>query len=213
MRKIHPSMVDFPDGHSEAPVAIGPHDGPSWEDFEDLRDSVLRLTAQVEESLLHPLIAAPPDPIFIPPASATAPAPFDPTSIWEALGALAKRVALLEEAIANLPAPAAAKDWDDPSGWASLEVAKTALMAMVTREAARRLGFSVTLYERMTFLDGRKAAGRLSDDQALELRQHNSWAEARASVELVRQNHNAEINKLTDLDSARAYNVGDGWPD
>ena len=144
---------------------------------------------------------------------AAAPIAPDLAPLLARLNAVEARLAALEQA----PSPQIVEriefiDPDDPAHWDSLEVAKARLMAMVSNEAAGRLGHSRALYERMVELDARKASGIATDDNRLELMQHESWAEQRAAVEAARQEHVGSIEALTSLEAAKAYDWRGGWP-
>ncbi len=100
-----------------------------------------------------------------------------------------------------------------PQNWVSLEDAKAALVTFALREAARRMSHSVELYERMTYLDAIQGTDAMDADGALELMQHERWAEMRGDVERARQAHVAAIGALPSLDAARAYDVTRNWPE
>lgn len=133
---------------------------------------------------------------------------FDPSALWDAIGALARRVALLEE---RPPTFVMARDPLDPEGWDSLDAAKAALEVLVTQEAARRCGQAVSLYEFMVRLDALGDA-RTSDED-FQLLQHHEWAKERQQVELARLTHNCAIRGLADLGDALAYDWKSGWPE
>ncbi len=103
----------------------------------------------------------------------------------------------------------------DPAHWSSIEGARAALIVLVTRAAAARTGFGVTLYERMVELDARKASGRATRDEELELMQHESWSQLREGVEAARRAHIDRINALQSVEAARAYHprVDQDWPE
>jgi hypothetical protein len=148
----------------------------------------------------------------------------DLSPVWEALGALGRRIAALEglerrlaateaalaELLAREPAPPAAMDPLDPNSWDSLTAAKSALEVLVTREAARRCGQAVSLYETMVRLDALGDAR--TPDEDLQLMQHHGWARERQVVELARLEHNSHIRALSDLGQAMAYDWKAGWP-
>lgn len=129
------------------------------------------------------------------------PLPFDPSDILARLAALEARE----------DPPTVIMDPLDPAGWSSLDDARAALMILVTREAARRVGHPVVLYERMVYIDALGPAR--TDDQNVELLQHHGWALERAQVESARQNHMSAIQGLASLDAARIYDVRANWPD
>lgn len=129
------------------------------------------------------------------------PSPFDASDILARLAALEARE----------DPPAVIMDPLDPAGWSSLDDARAALMILVTREAARRVGHPVVLYERMVYIDALGPAR--TDDQNVELLQHHGWALERAQVESARQNHMSAIQGLASLDAARIYDVRANWPD
>lgn len=136
--------------------------------------------------------------------------------LWNAFGALSRRVNLLEEELAALRAQPAAPavinlDPLDPANWRDVPTAQAALMVLVTEEAARRCGQSVTLYNEMVELDALGAAR--TADQDLRLLQHQGWAKERAAVELARLSHNGRIARLESVEDAVAYPWKDGWPE
>lgn len=117
--------------------------------------------------------------------------------------------------VVTIRTPAVMVDPLDPAHWASLEQAKSALLVLVKREAARRLGFTVTLYEQLVELETRVSQGRATRDEELQLRQQHRWAEEGAAVEAAHQAHVSAIGALASLDGARGYagHVGEGWPE
>jgi hypothetical protein len=131
----------------------------------------------------------------------------DPVDLSDIL----RRLAELEaRPIAIEAPPAVAMDPLDPLSWVNLEDAKAALMVLITKEAARRVGHSVELYEDMVALDA-KGADRTRDEE-LRLLQHQGWAKERSLVELARLTHNAAIRGLSVLSDARSYDWRIGWP-
>lgn len=165
------------------------------------------------------------------------PLPGDPVDlhpIWDALGALAKRLNALEDeqraALARIAALESASaqqvltdhsaipqpqtivmDPLDPASWSDVGAAKAALLVLVTREAARRCGHAVELYEEMVLLDA-KGDDRSRDDD-LRLLQHEGWAKERGQVEIARLTHNAAIARLESVESAARYPWQAGWPE
>lgn len=99
----------------------------------------------------------------------------------------------------------------DPLSWEDVDSAKAALAVMVTREAARRCGHEVTLYEDMIRLD--MLGDRRSFDEEFLFAQHAGWAQERQLVELARVTHNQAIRALTSLEQAVRYDWRSGWPD
>ena len=146
------------------------------------------------------------------PLPAAPPPPVDLSDLWDAIGALARRLEALEARPA-VEVPAAqviTRDPLDPGSWDSLDAAKAALEVLVTREAARRCGHGVELYEQMVRLDALGDA--LSDDEFLLLKQHHGWARERQTVELARLEHNSRIRALDTLEAALAYDWRASWP-
>lgn len=136
--------------------------------------------------------------------------------LWAALGKLADRLNALEDlgpvtVTIDTAAPAVALDPFDPLAWLDLESAKAALLVLITREAARRCGYAIELYEEMVGLDALGDAR--TPDQDLRLLQHAEWAKERQLVELARLKHNAAIRVLGDLPGARAYDWRNDWPE
>lgn len=135
---------------------------------------------------------------------------------WDAIAALTKRVSSLEAelaaALARVPEPAPVLNLDplDPANWRDVPTAQAALLVLVTEEAARRCGQSVTLYEEMVRLDA-LGPSRTADED-LRLLQHQGWAKERASVELARLAHNGRISRLESVEDAVAYPWRDNWP-
>lgn len=135
---------------------------------------------------------------------------------WDAIAALTKRVSSLEAelaaALARVPEPAPVLNLDplDPANWRDVPTAQAALLVMVTEEAAKRCGQSVTLYEEMVRLDA-LGASRTADED-LRLMQHQGWAKERAAVELARLAHNGRISRLESVEDAVAYPWRDNWP-
>lgn len=139
----------------------------------------------------------------------------DLSGIWDALAALRKLIEALQPAqmvLPEIPAPVIiTRDPLDPASWDSLEAAKAGLEVLVTREAARRCGHEVTLYEEMCRLDA--LGKRRTDDQNLQLMQHQGWAKERQAVELARLEHNQRIRKLGVLADALGYDWRANWPE
>jgi hypothetical protein len=134
----------------------------------------------------------------------------DLSALWEALALLRKRLDVVEEgAFAPQPAPAG-RDALDPLSWSSLDAAKAGLEVLVTREAARRCGHAVELYELMVKLDA--LGDQRTEDEDLQLLQHHSWARERQAVELARLEHNQRIRRLDDLAAALTYPWRAHWP-
>lgn len=151
-------------------------------------------------------------------AALEARAVFDPdvlAKLWDAYGALAKRLNALEDMLAALAAQPkpdiVVRDPLDPEGWDSLDAAKAALEVLVTREAARRCGQAVSLYELMVRLDALGDAR--TPDEDYQLLQHHEWAKERQQVELARLTHNSVIRALADLGAALGYDWKSGWPE
>lgn len=147
------------------------------------------------------------------------PAPVDLSGLWDAIAALRKRIETLESERLMAPPPAPeippaqiiTRDPLDPLSWDSLDAAKAGLEVLVTREAAKRCGQAVTLYEEMVRLDALGPAR--SDDEELQLLQQHFWARERQHVELARLEHNQRIRRLTALAEALTYDWRANWPE
>lgn len=150
--------------------------------------------------------------------------PVDLTDLWDAFGALSRRLNALEERVAAQEAASASVqqvlapadppivlDPLDPLAWIDLASAKAALMVLVTQAAARLCGHAIELYEEMVLLDAR--GDSRTKDEEIRLLQHASWAKERNLVELARLTHNSHIARLESVDKARQYDWTKGWPE
>lgn len=211
-RPAAPQRPARPLAHVDARMILGLPDDPA--NLEWLREAVAALQAQdprpdVDLGSVEQRLAALEQRGWVPPHVAA--------EIWDAMGAVVRRVAQLEDFCASLdltpPAPVVVTDPLDPAGWQDVAAAQAALTVLITREAARRSGSTVELYEEMVELDAKQRAGLTSVDEDLLLLQHQGWARERQLVELARLGHAKAIRGLTSLPAAVRYDWQAGWPE
>jgi len=100
---------------------------------------------------------------------------------------------------------------DDRSAWDSIDRARAALRGMVIREHRSRASIRQKVLERVTAL---ARTPDVASDAALsaELRQHEGRAQELAEIDAIAGVKLDEIAGLDDLDLARLFDVGKGWP-